>query len=726
MSNKEEARKLLKAGLSAIPCTRKEKRPVGYAWKTYQTERMDENELGIFDQFDGVGIICGAVSGGLEVLDFDDGGSQLSPWLDLLPDELRDRLVHQRTPSGGAHVLFRCSEIEGNQKLATGEDRQVLIETRGEGGLIVCAPTEGYRLTYGSFDRIPIVTPDERETMLVAARSLNRLHETKEIEYSGTSYSGATPWGEYNQRGDFRQVLLEAGWTKLGMAADGNEHWRRPGKDKDNSATIKNIDGCEIFYCFTSNGYPFKPSKGETPFGVLCLLKHGGDVKAAVQDVRNQGFCGDDFIGQLKMSVGNLGEQEDKDEGPEPLPDGLIFPGLVQEVAEYALATAMYPQPVFALAAGLAIAGLVTGRKIKDKRDTRTNLLCLCLGYSGSGKEHGRRVCGKLMLRAGYGDMIGTENVKSSSAILSELNAQPACLLMLDEVQGLFGAITKRRAGNHVESIPDVIKSAYSSASNEMWKPAGYADRKNNVVINQPHLVTYCTGVPDAFWDAVDYEMMTTGLMGRMLLFEHLGYPDMEDPEPIEPTEELLARIKQWCEYQPGGNLDTENPQAELVPIGESANDRLKQHFRDIRTRLPDDRDLSRAIWSRSGEKASQLALLAAASRSEPGSGFQVTLADAELAIRLSNWCTRRMVYCAENKTLDSEYGKLSAKILERIPTEWTSKRTITRRTMKLCDRSQRDRIIYDLIESGAVEMEQEETTGRPLTLMRRKGVRNG
>ena len=62
------------AGLSVIP-TAADKRPA-CAWKPFTERIMSDRELEVnFRNAGGIGIVCGRVSGNLELLDFDDGGS---------------------------------------------------------------------------------------------------------------------------------------------------------------------------------------------------------------------------------------------------------------------------------------------------------------------------------------------------------------------------------------------------------------------------------------------------------------------------------------------------------------------------------------------------------------------------------------------------------------------------------------------------------------------------
>ncbi len=51
----------------------------------------------------------------------------------------------EMTPSGGLHILYQLadSSVDGNTKIAMNGDNEVTIETRGEGGFVVVAPSNG-------------------------------------------------------------------------------------------------------------------------------------------------------------------------------------------------------------------------------------------------------------------------------------------------------------------------------------------------------------------------------------------------------------------------------------------------------------------------------------------------------------------------------------------------------------------------------------------------------
>ena len=99
----------------------------------------------------------------------------------------------ERTPGGGYHVLFRSPHPSGATKLAQRPKRpdekqherdhwQVLIETKGEGGYVVAAPSNGtvhpsggcYDLTRGGVGSIATITAEERDSLLAMARMLDQ------------------------------------------------------------------------------------------------------------------------------------------------------------------------------------------------------------------------------------------------------------------------------------------------------------------------------------------------------------------------------------------------------------------------------------------------------------------------------------------------------------------------------------------------------------------------
>jgi predicted transposase YbfD/YdcC len=268
------------------------KRPL-IPWKPYQTS------LGTIQGAQNwkatqIAIVCGNVSGGLVCVDFDiKNGDKYNPWIMLINEqypELLSKLVIEKSPSGGFHVIFRTDYKIGNVKLANNADHKATIETRGEGGYFVCSPSPGYELQFSDFEHIQRLTNEETEIIITAAKSFNELatESTKEKEVTrDTTISGLTPFDDYNQRHDVTDILQKHGW-KLLFDRNGKKYFQRPGKqERSISATWNAVP--DRFYVFSTstqfeNQHIYKAS------AVFAILEHNGDYSAAAKDLYARGY----------------------------------------------------------------------------------------------------------------------------------------------------------------------------------------------------------------------------------------------------------------------------------------------------------------------------------------------------------------------------------------------------------------------------------------------------
>ena len=170
--------------------------------------------------------------------------------------------------------------------------KDVLIETRGEGGLVMCAPSPGYLILQGELTNIRKISDLQRIALIEAARSLNEIEKPFTDSSPLTKLSdGTEPGDDFNSRGDVPAILSRHGWR---MLRDGdNQQWCRPGKQDGCSATLK--DG--VFFVFSSNARPFEPNRAYAPFAVFAMLEHAGDFASATRALAVDGFGATDFGG---------------------------------------------------------------------------------------------------------------------------------------------------------------------------------------------------------------------------------------------------------------------------------------------------------------------------------------------------------------------------------------------------------------------------------------------
>jgi hypothetical protein len=209
------------------------------------------------------------------------------------------RLLCERTPSGGYHLVWRCETIAGNQKLATrpptDEERAKdpkkthvpLIETRGKGGQFQVAPSPGYAIVRGSWTSLPRITPAERQLLLDCARALSK-SDTRTIALA-VDHKGQRPGDLYNEQhaSDALGLLETAGWSIA--RTDGDVlYLTRPGGTKGHIHASYGYVAPGIFYVFTTNGAPFQDGKAYTPFAIYTELEHGGDYRQAAAALRGR------------------------------------------------------------------------------------------------------------------------------------------------------------------------------------------------------------------------------------------------------------------------------------------------------------------------------------------------------------------------------------------------------------------------------------------------------
>ncbi len=299
----------LKQGYSIIPTDAVTKRPVLQSWTPYQTSLPNESHAKWWFESNPssrLGVICGKVSGGLEVIDFDvplktpqskkGVPPAYEPWQQILLEngfeELLDRLCIAQTSSGGIHVYFKSDSPAGNTKLAMNPEKVAIIETRGQGGYVLAPPSAGYTWLKGSLETVPRISSDEREALINAARLLDESPEEAPYEKQREALNGASrPGDEFDEVATWEEILEPEGWRKARFSYRGQALWTRPGKNVKDGVSAKTGPGPhgDRFYCWsTSAGVP--EQKALTKFGLLAYLKYGGDFSKCAKALAEGGY----------------------------------------------------------------------------------------------------------------------------------------------------------------------------------------------------------------------------------------------------------------------------------------------------------------------------------------------------------------------------------------------------------------------------------------------------
>ncbi len=305
------------------------KKPWVDDWRTFTEEPPTRDEVAaIFTRrsnTQGIGLLCGAPSGGLEMLEFEGRAiteGYLPKFIEAMNDnglgELWSRIntgYVELTPSHGMHWYYRVDgEPRGNTKIARrpatdaeladdpGDKVKVLIETRGQGGFTVIAPSagsshptgHGWTVINGSRATLPTITEDERDALHAIGSFFDttpviELH-SEQFESHGSAginlLGGTRPGDDFNTKARWEDIL--DGWVKVHSFGGNAYGWRRPGKNAGISATTGRNDGDNLYVFSTST--EFESERAYSKFAAYALLKHRGDFSAAAKALSKDGY----------------------------------------------------------------------------------------------------------------------------------------------------------------------------------------------------------------------------------------------------------------------------------------------------------------------------------------------------------------------------------------------------------------------------------------------------
>ncbi|PWV47144.1 bifunctional DNA primase/polymerase [Chitinophaga sp. S165] len=296
-------------GFSTIPVD-KNKQPC-VKWAPYQQRIASTGELDRMFSLQavaGIALVCGMVSGGLEVIDIDDKNdldgrlfSRLWDRIEQYSPALAAKLLASLTRSQGHHIYYRCREVGNNRKLASRPTNvaeqllnpdqlvKVLVETRGNKGYVIAPPTAGYFFLQQSLDTIPLISPDERDALLNFGRSFDQVPE-KEIAPRLSGHrpkSSDDPLTDYDDRGDVISLLMAHGWIIAGEDSE-RTFLKRPGDTQSISSSNYHYR-LRRFKVFSTSTL-FEAEQPYTPSAVFAILECQGDFKEAARRLLKMGY----------------------------------------------------------------------------------------------------------------------------------------------------------------------------------------------------------------------------------------------------------------------------------------------------------------------------------------------------------------------------------------------------------------------------------------------------
>lgn len=609
-------------GYAVFPCITQEKKPL--TQHGYLDASNDPEQIETWWKHHPTANVAIATKG-LLVLDID----QESVWLNGQPERAMKLAIAplSLTPNLGSHYFFR--QPPGRSWRNTVGKIAPYVDTRADGGYVVVPPSllsnkKRYRWAEGmvlnmSPDKLPI-PPDWLIEILDSFAPSNSTTSNDSI-FTSTE-SNRIPDGQRNAT----LTRLAGNMRRVGMSF----------QEMEAALLQANADRCD----------PPLP-QSEVQHIARSVARYEPDqVSVAMVE---------DHWSQMVNQSDSDNDSDIHDPGPIP-PSLLHVPGFINEVMDYTLETAPYPQKALAFCGALSLQALLAGRKVRDEADNRTGLYLLGLANTGVGKDHPRKVNQRILMEIGLPECIG-DSFASGEGIEDRMLLTPAMLFQTDEIDGLMTKINQGSEGRH-ESIMNVLLKMYTSAN--AYYPMRVKANREADVIDQPCLCIFGTAIPKHYYEALSLKMLSNGFFARMLVVEADKRGKGQDAHIQEIPESILTVARWWHQFEPGkhGNLRTWHPKPQIIPSTTAAK-KVKVEFREYAEHCYDvaqrqDHQAGMAFWARATEKVYRLALIYACSESH-----QSPLIDEPVvrwAWEFVDHQTQRMLFMASGHISENEH----------------------------------------------------------------------
>jgi len=688
-----------------------------------------------------IGLACGAVSGGIYVIDIDYDPRKGKDGFDALSDNgiVFPKAVSQSTPRGGLHCLFRTDVPIGNKvNFMPG------VDIRGDGGYIVVEPSHlvpydgcpdggHYKWLHG-FDPWTHEIAEYPECMRPKPKPERVRYDVKKCEFTTAplKFSG-TP--DVQRRASRWLAMADA--AVQGMGGHDKLFWACQGmvsgfclSDQEAMSLLSSeynprcqppwdLSNSSDFKDFTRKIQQARANPPrDKPIGWLLNDPLYAEPTSTVDfDSLLSRYVVPEEIKTVEEIAGVLGAKTGLDVLSEV--EFLSKPtGYLGRLCGWINGTSIRSQPMLTLACCLSWLGALYGRKIEDESGMRTNVYCLGIAKSSAGKDHAPRQIRRLAHGSGQLGMLGGGDLSSDASIEARLEKSPSCLFMFDEIWNLLASV-KSRADKNKVGIVTTFMRLYSSAQ-DVFIGKEYADSENQRIIVEPNCCIYGMSTPARFSNGISPEEIDDGWLSRCLIFYSPTRPEKEEkyvktPVPEDLLEECLywstrgmptgpAMLSEFVVQTGPGELSKPSPAMQCQQVEMTAEARtVFRDFNDRQESLAIKDESVATIFMKSEENAKRIALICAASENREVPLITGDIAD--YACRLTRFLAVSFVKNVVPDIVDSRLHSDKRKIVKIIGNggkHGRLKRFITQKT-QWTDRSHRDSMLGDLVEAGEI-----------------------
>ena len=618
---------------------------------------------------------------GVVVIDVDlldkENDPKPNPWMESLgPEQILELSsgAHLQTGSGGAQFIFRCTN--GRWK-SSGSQFADHVDVRCAGGYIVMPPsTRGsqYQWVGEEWDGDPHCLP------LPPQWVSDRLDEIQVKKVTGQP---ATSEVQNVGEGGRNNYLTAFGGQLRNMGMSHHEI--------EAAIMVRNMSHC-------------RPPLGDAEVQQIARSV----ARYEPNNIATQMATGGHGV-DLSGIIGTKDSSEIQNKTTVMPKDHLYdLPNEGGEFIQAILDSAPYPNRPLAFGAALVAFSGLLGRKWAGPFDTRANLEMICLADSGVGKDHPRKMVGKLYSALAIENMI-TGATATKEGLEDFLTDQPCAISLADEADGFLQSLKRDRSDQSLK-IWNFRLELYSSSS-------GFIKRRVRAgqpggVVHQPFLSVFSTAIPELFYGALTMDSVAKGLLSRSIVFEASKRKRSTNVQKAKLSPSLIAACQRWTEHVPvgGGNLtgtyappvQTEIPYACPWDYVEGVRGEADNLYEEAAKHgnVP-----AKSLWNRAMENTTKLAMIRAALRCGPQNHPAITQEDMEWAKSLVWPCIERMLEMITDHMSEDGFHARKQKVVRLIKQgKGKVSRTKIMRSLHLKAREM-DELMHTMMESGEIEL---------------------
>lgn len=314
-------------------------------------------------------------------------------------------------------------------------------------------------------------------------------------------------------------------------------------------------------------------------------------------------------------------EQVDSAQGDAPAPmtppRPMSFPsGLVGDIAQYVLSSAIRPVPEVALATAIATVAGIVGRNYNIS-STGLNQYVLLLAKTGTGKESVQSSIDRLFVEVqktvpAADRFVGPAHFSSGPALVKQFQERPCFMSVMGEFGHRLKAMTHPRANGAEKTLMAAMLDIYAKSGwGQMLRSSVYSDKeKNTHNVHAPALTLLGETEPDGFFAGLDEGTIASGFLPRFHVIEYTGDRPRRNKSALASVPpELAQRVADLCTTVLAME---QNNACTTVPMDDAALKILDIFDEYADEQIRGSNEVTRQLWNRAHLKALRLAALLA------------------------------------------------------------------------------------------------------------------